>query len=163
MAEIRIKVEDDMSKAEETKILEKITSIFKEHPNNYLSSMFSDDLCTWASNQIREDMSLNVYEYIQDSYEHRTEVTDLDRKISDLEAGRKVNQELIDDMGISIGDHKQNTLNAVMNAKEREDELQAQINDLIHENTQLIKLEVDNGQEIRDLKVKLYDLEHPNI
>ena len=65
MTEIRLKVENDMAKAEEIAILEKLSNVFSG-TGNYLTSLFTTDFVGWATNMIKNDFPVNVMEYIND-------------------------------------------------------------------------------------------------
>ncbi|MCP4156673.1 MAG: hypothetical protein GY757_53665 [bacterium] len=64
MKEIRLKISDDMSKAQEEALLIKLFQTFEEHPANYLASLFSNEFTKWAAIRISNDFPLDVMEYI---------------------------------------------------------------------------------------------------
>lgn len=63
MKEIRIKVDNDMSKQDEIEIMHKLRDTFGKYPNNYLSNLFSMNFTQWIENQIRDDFSADAYEH----------------------------------------------------------------------------------------------------
>ena len=60
--EIRLKIEDNMSKAEEIKILKKLQNAFEHNPNNYLTSLFHGQLVAWCGKRIKDDFPIDIYE-----------------------------------------------------------------------------------------------------
>ena len=57
---ININLAKDPSKQEEIEVLEKLAKYFKEHKNNYLYDLFSDDLINTAAGMIKNDFPADV-------------------------------------------------------------------------------------------------------
>ena len=61
---IRLDIQNDMAKAEEIKILEKLRDVFQENSDNYLAHLFTNEFTQWASNLIRDDIMVDAMQYI---------------------------------------------------------------------------------------------------
>lgn len=59
---ICLTITNDMSKAEELLILQKLREAFKANSDNYLTNFFSVPLLTWAETQMKNDFPCDVME-----------------------------------------------------------------------------------------------------
>lgn len=62
MREIRIKIENDMSKQDEIDIITKLRDTFTTYPDNYLASLFTMNFTQWVKNQIKNDFPPDAYD-----------------------------------------------------------------------------------------------------
>jgi len=104
--EIRIKVEDNMAKAEEIKVVEKLHDAFKG-TCSYLTDFFSEGTCNWIKAQIRDDFSCDIFPYIVEENadeirsltEERDKIVDevgrMDKQIKDLRRRENLAKEKI--------------------------------------------------------------------
>jgi len=140
--EIRLKIEDNMNKAEEIDILEKLRDTYTNHPDNYLATLFSDKFVNWASKRIRNDFPVDSMEYIK-----AHEQDDQKEKINKLEERLEEAQQGI----IEINEVAHNATESTRYYKEEQYKLENIINE------KEIKInELKNC--IINLKAKLYDL-----
>jgi len=73
MKELRIKLSDSPSKAEETEVLQKIVEYFRDTPT-YLTHLFTPELLSWSAKKIREDIVPNLFNwYFSEQKEYFTE------------------------------------------------------------------------------------------
>ncbi len=75
--EIRLKVHENMTKADELLIMEKLVSAFRKFPNEYLSDFFTPALESWLSMQIMSDFSCNLMRVYLD--ENKSLQVEIDR------------------------------------------------------------------------------------
>jgi len=141
--EIRIKAEDNMSKAEEIKVVEKLHDAFKG-TCNYLTDFFSEGTCNWLEEQIRNDFSCDIFPYIEANIEEIYESGKLTEK---------------QEMTIKEMDKQIQALSKY------KDSAKAEIDDLeetIYQRNQELNKQSDKialqAQEIIQLKAELYDL-----
>jgi len=155
---IRLDIYNDMAKAEEIKILDKLTKCFVENPDNYLASLFTAEFLGWATNQIRDDIMVDVMQHIND-YSKDDEIRELKQELDSQKKVTELNAEETDKLEREI--------------REGEDfictDLKPQIQILESEKHELMaeastKLDDIHNleQENTRLKAKLYDLEHPD-
>ena len=87
--EIRLKIENDMSKAEEIEILDKLGNIYSIHPDNYLATLFSNQFINWATENIKNDFPVDPMEYITaySKREWEKEIKDLKEKLEEAQQG----------------------------------------------------------------------------
>jgi len=122
--------------------------------NTYLKSLFSDELIGYATEKIRSDFLPNIYEELQGAWDDRMrmagEVGQLKEVLSLKDAEYKeLEQELK-----SIMEESRRRMNELHEERVTNHALRAEIDQLRNLNEQLQK-------QIDGLKVKLYDLEHP--
>ena len=146
---IRLDITNDMAKADEIKILDKLTKCFVENPDNYLASLFTAEFLGWAQNHIRDDFPVNVMEYIND-YSKDKEIKDLRDAADKANAYSalllKVQKEATDRIDF---------LNEELGTRTRE--LEKAHKECLNAGTEALSLEDENTR----LKARLYDLEHP--
>lgn len=145
MKEIKLKIDNDMKKQEEIAILEKLKKVFYEHPNNYLTSLFSTEFVSWASQRIRDDFPVDVYEYVNG---YGADV-DLNKKLAD-----RISE---------LQELQQESVSKVAALQEALSSLRTKYNDDIewhvnHENELTTRLAAQEDELLR-LKAKLYDLQ----
>lgn len=89
MGTLTLKVSDDMSKAEEVQVLEKLEKFFRVNPNNYLAGLFKTDFSIWAARRMADDFTLDVMEYVNDLSKEQ-EIAELRGKLEDSEAQAEI-------------------------------------------------------------------------
>jgi len=87
--EIRLKIENNMSKAEERAILEKLRDAFAQNDDNYLAPLFTREFTNWACQRIQDDILVNPMEYITaySEKEWEKEIKDLKEKLEEAQQG----------------------------------------------------------------------------
>lgn len=123
MTEIRIKVENDMTKAEERAILTKLMATFSQYPNNYLRSLFSEQFVSWAEVQISNDFNLNVYEYIEDSHKEDPELLGAKFEIARLTEQLQIQDRRLEDVMGSVEGLKRQALRDQETIEARDQEI----------------------------------------
>ena len=66
---IHLNISDNMSKADELSILQKLLDAFADHPTNYLTSLFRRRLVDWAETQMMDDFPCDVmanWDYVKE-------------------------------------------------------------------------------------------------
>jgi hypothetical protein len=146
---IRLDIEDDMGKAQEIKLLEKIMGEFRKHTDNYLTQLFTRDFVQWASNQIQNDAYVDVMQYIMP--EPDQEKIQLEKKCNVLQNTVNQWQEKFEE----TGNYYQKTIADLRNKVD--DIFLSSENDckIINE----LRIEIDKSElENVRLKAKLYDM-----
>ena len=142
---IRLDITDDMAKADEIKILEKLEDSFKQNPDNYLAALFTAPFTFWASQRIKDDILVDVMEYINHD---QTEETRCLRKEVDLQ---KSNCRAI----TALYDKNQEELEGF---RRRYLELSQDKTNWLEDNDKLQNSLSDANDKIIELKARLYDL-----
>jgi len=159
--EIRIRLEDDMNKAHEIAILDKLQATFEKVPNNYLPTLFSSAFVGWASNRIKDDFPLDVMEYIQD-FDKDQQIAQLTEELT-AEMERKVEVSALKEQ---VEQQLKNAHSAFQRDQADWFEEKEALNEEIQTKTmQCINYKEQNDAlmlDIRDLKVKMYDLSTKN-
>jgi hypothetical protein len=147
MAQINLKPEDDLSKAEEIALLEKIVSNL--HEGSYLRLMLNDNLVDWMKRQIHEDAGCDVY---LNWKEAEAQCSNAEQQIIELrkylQFGADYRSKQVEDLRIDVQagkDHIQ-----ALQRKAQEDEAN-------HAAALMVK-----DTQINALKVEVYDLTHAN-
>lgn len=156
--EVRIKITDDMAKAEELAIVECLTEVFNQHPNNYLHSFFTPVLQGFLSNAIRDDICPTVDHYIDGSVqsEKDEEISDLRRELEGL---RKTFDKVADD-NLALAERARK---AEAVEKDRVTDLIEQLN-ASHNREENLQRDLDYLEvQVRDLKAEIYDLERRKV
>jgi hypothetical protein len=162
--EIRLKVEQDMPKAQEIGIIRRLQEVFNENSDNYLHSFFSPTLCGWVENQIRDDMGCSLDEYLDGKveFDHTKRIGALESELASQKALVKVIEEDSYEQKTRL-EHRieqlqiegQKYRERAVDAESREESL----------DQELASCEII----IRDLKAEIYDLQktckniQPNI
>ena len=145
----RLDIYNDMAKADEIKILDKLTKCFVENPDNYLASLFTAEFLGWVQNRIRDDFPVNVMEYIND-YSKDEEIKNLQDAVDKADgAGNDLRK------GLKEATDRIDFLNEELEMRTRE--LEEANKDCLGIGTEALSLEDENTH----LKAHLYDLEHP--
>jgi len=147
--EIRLKINDNMSKQEEIDILHKLRDTYTNHPDNYLATLFSHKFTSWAGLQIKNDFPVNPMEYITvySEKEWEKEIKDLKEELEEAQQGI-----------IEMNEVAHNSTKTVEYYKK---EL-CKLEEIIDEKTMSIadqSIKINNLEgHIVSLKAKLYDL-----
>jgi len=78
--QIRLNFKEDLSKAKEVEMLEKLFKTCQTFPNNYLASLFTQEFVSWCAWRIKDDFPLDVMEYI--NYDPESDVEALKSSIA---------------------------------------------------------------------------------
>jgi len=151
--EIRLKIENDMSKAEEIDILKKLRDAYTIHPDNYLTILFSNRFINWAIENIKNDFPVDPMEYIMEyitaysKREREKEIKDLKEKLEEAQQGI-----------IEMNEVAHNLTETARYYKEEQYKLECLVSEKISQiDKRNIKLnELENC--IVNFKAKLYDL-----
>ena len=136
----------DLSKAEEIAIIEKLHMFFKGS-DTYLASLFTDNFLGWVSNQIKNDIMPDLWDWgIGGNLPLRKEVEDLKNTNEHLENENKRLNETLDVRAKLMNDLDERIVNQRIQKEELEEIIDGKAN-VIDE----LRLEV------MDLKAKLYD------
>jgi len=140
--EIKLKIENDMSKAEEIEILNKLGNIYSMHPDNYLTILFSNHFINWATENIKNDFPVDPMEYITaySKREWEKEIKDLKEKLEEAQKGIIEIKEVAHNATVQVEYYKEEQYNYECLVNER--------------NIKIDELE----NHIVNLKAKLYDL-----
>lgn len=150
MTELRIKLGNDPSKAEEIAALEKIREFFF-NKDAYLKSLFTEDLVSWVSIKIRDDIGPDLYGWFSGDSESLSKVIkERDEAWSDLADKAAIIARLESEIGI---------------LKEERIE-QKEAFQLLGDECMMLRTEVEGYTEIDnerkqviiELKAELYDL-----
>ena len=154
---IRLDIYNDMAKAEEIKILDKLTKCFVENPDNYLASLFTAEFLGWATNQIRDDIVVDVMQHIND-YSKDDEIRELKQELDSQKKVSELNAEEMDKLEGELKIAKDRIDFLRNETGKRTQDLEKAHKECLAHSTQTDDLET----ELVKLKAKLYDLEHPD-
>jgi len=88
MPRFMLDISNDMGKAAEIEIIEKLQRIYKNHPDNYLASLFSNTLTGWVTKQIKDDMVSSIDEYLNGDFvwsqDNQQRILEMEIKEKDL-------------------------------------------------------------------------------
>jgi len=140
--EIRLKINDNMSKQEEIDILHKLRDTYTNHPDNYLATLFSHKFTSWAGLQIKNDFPVNPMEYITvySEKEWKKEIKYLKEELEEAQQGIIDINEVAHNATVQVEYYKEEQYNCECLVNER--------------NIKIDELE----NHIVNLKAKLYDL-----
>jgi len=157
MMKIQLDIKDNMSKADEISIIEKISDTLKKvdngskEPTNYLKCLFNESFIFWVKQQIQNDIFPEVMQYIDGYHIKEDELERANGKIKllieDNETLKAENEKLND----KIFDFFQR-LGEVNAEHEKE------VDEYLHELEQVKQSLEQKEEEIIRLKAKLYDL-----
>lgn len=143
MTELRIKLDNDPSKAEEIAALEKIQKFFFDK-DTYLKSLFTVGLVNWVSVKIKDDIGPDLYGWFKGDTENFNQTLIQRDKAKELLARKTTTvAELESEIGILKEDR--------LNFHDECIRLTKGMDDYIDRNNEL-------GQIIIELKAELYDL-----
>jgi len=157
--QIRINIEDDMAKVDEKAILEKLNTSFKQYPNNYISSLFTQEFVDWCSWRIKNDFPLDVMEYIN-AYEEDKDAR-AERDLAQAEADSK--EELLEVRDQIIRDREEEILKLHEQIEIMQSKMDTMVDRIVFEAMSRERDKQDQAyarleQENKDLKAHLYDL-----
>ena len=148
--EIRLKIEHDMAKADEIKLLERLEDAYRQYSPNYLGALFSPTFVGWASKRIKDDFPLNVMEYINDQ-----EATNV---IQSLRTMLEHKESTIDAINLEVR-HQKGTIDGLQRTVIDKDE---QFLEMSSRNTQqansLTDLHEEMSQDNDELRTVIYKL-----
>jgi len=182
--QIRLNFSDDMSKEQEIGILSRLMETCDKYPNNYISSLFTNDFIFWVSQRIKNDFPINVMEYIDYDPESDLEVlkkivSEKDVTIARLSDADQIRQKIIDKQIEEIKDLKdrehdisndleiktQQSQHLLMQLKEREDIIVKKDEKLRNLLRKYGDISRDTGSTVEDLreenvnlKARLFDM-----
>jgi hypothetical protein len=154
---IRLDITDDMSKAEEIKILDKLRDEFQKCPDNYLASLFTNSFCQWAENRIKDDFPIDVMEYIDDR-SNEEEIQQLRGQVQNEIANRNALDELLKQVGAKTEESTERFQEEIIEWRRRATEQSDQLFDERAKVQERDELADALELEIVKLKAKLYDL-----
>lgn len=153
--EIRIKIWDNMSKAEEQKVIAKLRYVFEVFPNNYLASLFTQEFQNWVVNRTQDDFPVDVMEYIND----HSKDDEIGMLRNNIQAVKKDLQRAKQD--IEVWKERAGEWHSQVDSLEKENhELTRDGDQLLSINHELKNELATKDNELVRLKAKLYDLEH---
>jgi FtsZ-binding cell division protein ZapB len=161
---INLAVRNDMSKEEEIAILNKLVDVFKVNPDNYLASLFTDQLSVYLQKQISQDGSTDLMEYVTGYYEKEAAVIEA-RNIRDLEIAelKEKNEEQYRQHQATVENYCDNATRDSKDIQDMMDTIRELRSDRANQINKIYAME--KGMENQDakicaLKAKLYDIEH---
>lgn len=149
--EIRLKIEDNMSKEDEIKILKKLQNAFEHNLNNYLASLFHGQLVAWCEKRIKDDFPIDIYEMWESTEKILTnrevQIKEMTRgshflqgKVEELEKKLAEKREMVSSLRAESGDNQNTTIDLLNKVRDLEAQLE-------QKDTQLMTL-----------KAKMFDL-----
>ena len=160
---------NDMDKAAEIKVIEKLQRIYKSYPDNYLASLFSDTFAGWATKQIQDDMVCSLDKFLNGDFAWgqdnqfrilEKKIVDKDLKIEQLRRELKDAASLLEITCESAEKEIKLQEEQLEKAEDAIDDLGMDIDLLQRQMTDLITIGSEKYTEILKLKAKLYDIEH---
>jgi len=150
MAELRIKLNDSPSKAEEIEALEKIQKFFS-NKDTYLKGLFTDDLVSWVSIRIKDDIGPDLYGWLSGEMadfsnafierdEAREHLRNKDATIAELQSANEI-----------LAEKSQEQRNTIQLLNDECTMIRTEMYDMTEDNDK-------RRQEVVELKAKLYDL-----
>ena len=157
---------ENASKQEEIDFLHALAGALSK--DSYLSSLFSDRLVTWATEQIRNDFTCDIWDLevsrlMQELNQKSAELTVEQRDNQRLQRDVKALKERIDAAGNYAAEQIEFLNKAIIN---RDDQI-AYLTDRNAElatgfNDATAKI-AERDRKIQELKARIYDLEHPEV
>lgn len=149
-----VRLEEDPFKAEEIELLRKMCSEFAGS-GTYLENLFTPQFCDWAEQQIKNDFTVNVYDYYVQTAESLNQfqaqtnknLIDVARKIDGLSHNLEIASNLIESNETRIKSKNER----IEQLNETAEKLSDKIAELTSENERL-------NDELLRLKAKLYDI-----
>jgi hypothetical protein len=151
---IRLDIVNDMSKAEEIKVLDKLRDAFMAHPDNYLASLFTNDFVGWCTNRIRDDFPLDAYE----AMDWDNEKEELKREATDQKLAAEALNELLKEADARVDENMETFQTKISELKDLNNSLSEQLFSERNKSQRLMDASEAMELEIVKLKAKLYDL-----
>lgn len=156
--ELRIRLDESPSKEEEIDALEKIWDFFHHKMgkgSTYLESLFTEDLVSWVSIKIKNDIGPDIYEWFNGAVQDRGLDTSRANRLEDeLKCLVESRDITVKDLHVQV-DARTMTCDAFRNEIDVKD---ADIDRLMEEANVHIDHAAGLEMDIRNLKAKLYDL-----
>lgn len=158
---ICLDIKDDMSKAEELAIMQKLHDAFKANPNNYLTSLFSNWLLAWVETQVKNDSHCDVMEYREAAEKEVIKVSDALRKAeAEVKSGKEILKKVEEKAVVDLQNKEEQLADLEMDLADMERLLQESVakNGEITEMNEAVADKAEGLEmQIIGLKAKLYD------
>ena len=162
MAEIRLRIEDNPSKAEEVAILKKLADFFScKVKDTYLGSLFTEGFVNWCATQIGNDFPCDLYSWAKETVNYQT--TQLNEELATLRSDLKTltfeaeqKDKKVAELTAALDEADKHVESLIELRESTKTELSNTCDELREASEQL---QIAEGQVV-ELKAKLYDLLH---
>lgn len=159
--ELRLKIENNMSKAEEGEILSKLAAAFNKHGDNYLTGLFSNRCVAWLEHQMRDDSYCDFVEHFlgleEENRKLERRTLEAEHTAQSMQGSLQKERESFQTELVQAQANQDRLLKVITDYKGQTESLLEERSSLIQERSEFVSRIDKLDDEILRLKARLYD------